>query len=468
MLTRTKVSNKVEKRILTGLIISTDFLRAVRDILQTDLLAISYSETVAEWCLEYFDNYGAAPGEEIQNIYEAAAPDLEEEEARAIEKFLAGLSDEYEHGDKFNVEYVKDQTVEWVKVQSLKQLSSNIKAYIANGSVEEAEAQLSKYVRVEHVTHEPTDPFTDKDKVHDAFETAVKPLMNLKGALGKFLNADLCRGSSIAIQAPAKSGKSFYLMELAFRAFRHRNNVAVFQVGDMSEPDFIERLHVRLAGRSNRPEYCGEVRIPKLNPEYGPNNRDVEPVIYEEDYIEEPLTWRQALRAGRKFVRSKPGRKFLISVHPADSISIAGIMGILDTWEDKYNFVPDVVVIDYMDLLAPEPGDNNKDERGRINGNWKAWRGMTLKRHILSIVATQSDIKGHEAETQESKHFSNDRRKFDHVTLMLGLNQTPTEKEQGIVRFNRMYRRKGECNPKACVKVLQCLQIGRPIIGSYF
>jgi hypothetical protein len=50
---------------------------------------------------------------------------------------------------------------------------------------------------------------------------------------------------------------------------------------------------------------------------------------------------------------------------------------------------------------------------------------------------------------------------------MYALNQTAEEKRIGILRIGELVIRDDEFDWKRQVKILQCLQRGRPLIGSY-
>ena len=61
---------------------------------------------------------------------------------------------------------------------------------------------------------------------------------------------------------------------------------------------------------------------------------------------------------------------------------------------------------------------------------------------------------------------SEDYRKDNHVTLSIGLNQTPEEKRAGVMRFNIPFKRHGYFNVKDFLVVLQSIKIGKCLIDS--
>ena len=61
----------IERKIVIGFIVSTDYLRQVRGIWDSKLLESGMAKRLAMWCWEYFEKYDKAPGREIEGIYYA-------------------------------------------------------------------------------------------------------------------------------------------------------------------------------------------------------------------------------------------------------------------------------------------------------------------------------------------------------------------------------------------------------------
>jgi hypothetical protein len=180
----------------------------------------------------------------------------------------------------------------------------------------------------------------------------------------------------------------------------------------------------------------------------------------------DPLTWRDGLRTGKRFMKHlRGGKDFQLLCVPNSTMSVSQIEGQLDIWEASHNFVPDVIVVDYADILAPE--DRRVEFRHQENEKWKALRRLSQSRHCLVITATQADAAAYEKKLLRQKNFSEDKRKYAHVTGMLGINQTDEEKRRGLMRLNWLMLREGEFTVKRVVTVLQCLAIGRPVLGSF-
>jgi hypothetical protein len=489
------------------MIISNQFLSGICSVYKAELMSIPYAKQIAKWCLVYFQKYGRAPKKHIQDIYEThARKGLPEEQADMIGDFLTSISREYQKGDKFNVQYSLDQAEEYFKNRSFEILKEDLDSALSLNNLQEAETLVSRFKHVKRQTDDGINPFTDKEVMVQAFEQEVNPLFTIPGALGDLMNDQLQRGNFLSIMAPEKRGKTWWLMELAKRAYKARCNVAFFGLGDMSRNQMQRRFGMMVAGKSWQPKHCGRIIIPCLDCERNqtdkchkkyrknrigldgvekfdeapdnyrpctrcmgkPLNRYKGAIWYEERGPVIPLTWRESIRASKHFAsRSAGKRDFKLVCVPAKSMNIADIRARLDIWEDTEGFVPGVIVLDYMDILAPEPG-TSKEDRGKINDNWMMARALSLERNCLIITATQTDTDSYTRDLIGPDNFSEDKRKYAHVTGVLALNQTEEEKMAGLMRIGWVFLRESDYDRRRTVKVIQCLQVGKPCIASYW
>jgi len=505
--TRKKIDVSTEKQILIGLVVSDQYLRTVAPLYSPDLLEIGFAPIVAGWCLDYFKRYEQAPKQHIQDLFNTwvrTKPDPEQ--VRFVEDFLASLSDEYEHSEKFNVQYLLDKTTEHFNLRKLENLAEDLKYCTSKGDLTEAKAVMNEYSTIEVATSEGIDPFDDEEAIRSAYEEQATPLFTVPGKLGEIMNEHLIRDSFIGVMAPAKSGKSWILMWLAMQAHRARCNVALFQVGDMSEGQMVRRLQISIAQRSDRSKYCGEIKIPVLDCELNQKDtcelhrkrlgsvgcyEDGEKLSYEEaaGYVPctecqydpktpfkgavwykirpacSTLTWREALAQGMAYKKKIRAKGFRLATFSNDTCSVSMIEAQLDTWERESGFIADVVVVDYFDIVAAEMGQG--DERYHENKKWKKGRSASQKKHQCWITATQADSAAMGEKSLSRKNFTVDRRKLDHVTAMFSLNQTPEEKRAGVMRVGTILVREGEFDEDKQVYVGQCLAIGKPYLFSF-
>jgi hypothetical protein len=180
-----------------------------------------------------------------------------------------------------------------------------------------------------------------------------------------------------------------------------------------------------------------------------------------------PLTGKQAAeKLTRFFGRYK--RRFKLTSYAAGTLTVSEMKRVLNAWEKRDGFIPDIIIVDYADLLSADDGKTS-EFRHRQDHVWKSLRGLSQERHALVISATQADAASYTKERLSLNNFSEDKRKLAHVTAQYGLNQDPKgiEKNLGILRVNEIVVREGAFSANNEVFVLQDLAVGRPFLESF-
>ena len=464
---RRKIDSQIERQLITAMIMSKEFLGQAVPVIDLDLIESDHFRLIGRWCLDYFETYKKAPQDHIETIYHAWSEKQEEPTAttEAIHAFLEDLSDQYEAAEDLNVPYLLDTLGSFLTIRKLSRVRDGLDYSLHQGDEKEAERSILDYRGITIGAGAGIDPLNDEKAWERAFAEPVKPLFTFPGDAGRFLNAALVRDSLIGIQGPEKRGKTWWCVEFVMRALRERRKVALFEVGDLSESQIMLRLGVRLSGRPGRKDLCGSIGIPLSieRPESGSGGEAHAKVLMKSKDYQHPVTKNACLKACKRFLRScgiPRGKPYIkISIHANSSINVRGIEGILQGWEMQEKFIPDVIVIDYADILSAE--DPNKQARDQVNDTWKALRRLSQERHCLVIVPTQADAGSYDINTQSMKNFSEDKRKLAHVTGMIGLNQNDQEKQLNIMRLNWLVLRESPYSSSYCLHVAQCISLGK-------
>ena len=217
----------------------------------------------------------------------------------------------------------------------------------------------------------------------------------------------------------------------------------------------------------------------KNNPKYVPcteclrgsaeHRADYEGAIYWRirDKVE-PLTSGQHFEAKQEFYkkyRLSERTAPMIANYAADELSLSKLRSLLERLKN-IGRLPRILILDYMDLLGAERYTN--DFRNSQFEIWKGIRGIAKEYGILIVTATQANAASYHQDLLDESNFSEDKRKNGLVTALVGLNQTPREKEMGVMRLNTILARDGYFDKRKTVTVLQCLQMGQPMLGSYW
>lgn len=492
------VDNSLEEKILTGLIVSDRICRDTLKLIKRDTFQNPYVQTLVKWVSNYYKTYHKAPQKTIQDIYNVERTNLKNEESLLIGTFLGKLSDAFEREERINEDYLIDRAVEYVKKRALKNISERIESCVETNKVDEAEKALQSYQQITKDSQKFINPFSDETvkKFFVDESNNINKMFAMPGALGSLIGY-FERGTLVGIMAPAKRGKSFLLMEIALQAFFERFKV-LFVSLEMNSFKMERRLIRRITAFGDESkEYiypcfdCFRNQIDECNKSIRTNNirlrdeddakpdfdsnMDYRPCTAcrgKKDYL--PETWFELhKRPKRKATNSRKvisgiskmyQDNFRLICYPKFSANVQNIKSDILSLEQNENFIPDVIVIDYADILAPE--DSRITGRDRYDETWKMFGNLADVRRALVVTASQTNRQSFDKKNVTQTDASEDIRKIANVEMMLVLNQTTEEKRSHIMRVAVVAGRDDEFDQyKGCV-ILQNLALGQVCLDS--
>lgn len=456
-----------ERSILTGMIVSDRILLRIVAHLKGEKKPFrsKWSNIVARWCLEFAGRYAMAPKKSIVPLFRQWAEATQDEEAvQLVEGFLTSLSQSHASASELNEDHLLDMASRFFNEVKLERLVANVEADLLRKDVEAAREHVATHVPVSLGSSDMVDVLTDTNAVKEALtEEEHDVLIHYPGPLGEFFGSHLCRDALVAYLAPEKRGKSFWLIDAAWRAATaEKRRTLFYSVGDMTQRQMMRRLLTRAC---RRPLRAGEVSRPVRIKRRAADGEVA--VQMESKLFDKPLSLSKAQQVMRGVWEDTAHRDSLLKMRcTANSTTrVADIEADLDGLAQA-GWVADVVVIDYADILAPEGTAYAQDFRHQTNETWKALRRLSQKHHCLVLTATQSDAASYSADTLRRSHFSEDKRKLAHVTGMAGINQTEGEKERGLYRLNWIVLREDVFLESRCVTAAGALALANPAIRS--
>lgn len=415
-----------------------------------------WQNIVAGWTIKHLKKYHEPLGPQtVEARFQTwAAKSKSESTIKAMEKFLNQFDGIFcERVTAMSSEYILDLAGDVFEKIRLRGVVDLVETDLDVDNVRKASERLSRSLKIELGVGSLFRPGVDYERWRKAFEAdQVQSLIKYPGKLGEYIGDDFCRDAFVSFLGATGVGKSFVLLDASFRGIRQHRRVAFFECGDMSESQFSRRMAQRALCR---PKKDSTIQLPVDWEDTGI------PVLKKDR--RKGISLQEAFKAWKKVQRKRD--LFRLSCHPNSSINIEGIDSILQEWI-REGWLPDVVAIDYADILAPPSGV--KELRDQIDITWRHMRRMSQEYHCLVLTATQADTESYDRVLITRRNFSNDRRKNDHVTGMIGLNSTHEEKELGISRWNWLKRRDDAYNEKKTVTIAGCLAIGCPVWISTF
>jgi len=504
MITERSVSVTEEKRIATGLITSTKFIDEIKSVLQLDYFTNSYLRTVSEWCIAFYEEHEKAPFKHIGDIYESESHNLKESDSELIGDLLKMLSEQYDEGS-INVDFLRDSALDYFRKRELEIVVNNVSVLKEKGDYDEAEKEIERFTKVSLdidsgviLNLGDIDTLTEIYKQRDEDD---KNFFNLPGDLGRYLGS-YKRGDVIGYYAPAKRGKSWSLVDCYKHGILSRKKTLFWSI-EMTKTEIVPRIM-----KSFIPMVDEEGTYPfpvfdcKKNQTGDCTDRESGVIILDGDeFIEDPshkvctkcmrggrhdyemtvyqdlifrkqddiFTIRKEVEGARRGngigeILNKYGR---LSVHKKYTLTYDKMMRDLEILNQKDGFIPDIFIIDYIDILDISSKTSFEDYR-KVDEAWKLLARMAGEFNALVITATQANKEGHKAELLASTHQGGYYGKNQHVNLMVGINQTAEEKELGIIKYGITEARSQHYIPGKMCTVLQDLKAGQAYLDSYY
>jgi len=203
---RININSSLEKRILTGMIVSKEFMDKVHKAYNHEYIESSYIRKTIKWVMDYYTRYNDVPGESIKDIFIANKKKLKEEEFEILDTLIDDILTGYTEGS-FNNDYITDQALNFFKTRELSITANNIRYYLDRGEIVEAEREIETYTRITKPNLEINGFIASEDAMNQTFENEDEiSLLNLPKSLGKFMGT-FQREWLVGISAPFKKGK---------------------------------------------------------------------------------------------------------------------------------------------------------------------------------------------------------------------------------------------------------------------
>ena len=498
------VYKTAEDEILTAMIASTAFMDHAMAWYRPEYFT-DYAQIIAGWVVRFFNEYRQAPGKTIQNIYTVEKENIPPALAANVATYLTNLSTEYERQTEFNLTYMLDIAQQYFKRRSYEYLFTTGRDLMRAGRVDEAIALHDDFTGVVQATSGWENPFDPKViQSHFMADDEAYHVLNFRGALGQLIGP-LERNWLVAFMGPMKRGKSFWCEESIFAALAMQKKVAYINL-EMPNRTVRTREYKRITGlpeRANRvimpqfdcylnqtgvcnlPERKGigtlmvDNNVPKYTPGhpwkvciYCRENKALIKQLYARDFFAPTIWYSHVNRLGMdvkavlreaKGVEVMYGANLRQKTYPAYSATVDDVRRDLDELIYAHKFYPDVVVLDYADILGSEQSYNQ--ERHRLDNIWKRLKQAAGEMGCLWLTATQTNRKGMERKRLRQTDTAEDIRKMAHVDAMWGINQTEPEQERHYTRITTLASRHREPIHKE-VLVLHQLQLGLPYLDS--
>lgn len=482
--------------------------------------------------LNFYKKYGIAPRRTIKFIHEEQKAVLRSDEIKIDEKLLKVIAKEYRAArESYNVSpqfVISEMIPKFIRSKKINEISEKIGDNLESGNIEKAESLITEYNKV---TDEPPDysyGFTEPLTLEYHNELAErrkaegsKEVYRFDRSLGAIsaLIGPLKRQWLMSVSGSTKSGKSYFVLDLAIdAAILHKRKVMML-CPEMSEDDMVEeRINAWITERAVDKQLSGISYVPEIdcmNNQTGqcqvlkkPLNK--KPILYKvgESYstikADDKLCkdWKtcEQCRGSRrpskiyrkrfipavfqrktkilKFNEKRLFRKLKemsarnvqnlkIKYFPKYSATIEDCFASIRNYTAKHKWKPDIIIFDYVDILK-QSSENTEMTWKDIDHMWKQASGFAQEMDALVITPDQTTKAGRTARMLDHTSTPQASQKDHHVNIKIGLSKIEDETMNNICRCNVIYHRHKPFNRNIEVLIFQNLTTCHAIVDSVF
>ncbi len=447
-----------EKIILQFLLFSDNYQKEIFENIKKHykLFEHRFLKTTFEIVINYIEKYASVPGKD--NL-ELLLNELREKETIANFETVQIVFEDLKKtaSSKMNYIYALELTREYIFILRTKDLRKKIQEAEERNATEEIQELIEEYQRAETEKSNVIDVLNDIDKFRHIFEAQEESIFTIPGDLGIYTGG-WQRGDLIAISAPAKRGKSYMLIQIAIWAARMNLNV-LFVSLEMTEDQMMTRFYQNISGclRPNKKNKQKKVVSFSKKKDGG-----IGIVLKEKNRV--PGAYQHTKEELRKFKMFLKQGNLKMFCGGMQTVSGSDIEREIKKEMQDSSYIPDMVIVDYADIMRAEKRNNYRNE---INDKWEALKKIAQNYKCVVATATHTNKKTFERDIKQSDQ-SEDYRKTNHVSCMFALNQKKDEKKNGLMRVEMLFSRHDDDSQHEGVVLAQDLDIANPCIVSCF
>ncbi len=421
-MTDERLSGALQENILTLLCFDDASCKIARAAVTPQLFESSVFRDVAGHAIDFIDQYGEAIKDHLPDHLEGILSGDDQRKATTYKRLLDNL---FANRDSINPDYVVSQLHKFVRLQTFKAGLVKAVEAVEDGRIDEAEVEMQKAMKTQVSVFSPGLNMSDPNQVANLFDNLDEPGFDLGITHFDQLGIIPRRKQLTMFLAPRGRGKSWFCTHAAKWALLQRWTVVIVTL-EMSQNRYGARMLQSFFSISERESLTRVARLV--------HGRDggLQDIIQEQI---ERLTLHDSNI--REVVTSKVKREFrkrpplVIKEFPTQGLDVAGLRAYLDALERHEHITPDLLVVDYPDLMKHD-ASNKRIEIGLII---EQLRGIGVERNCAVVAPTQSNSTGEKATTVQTSDVAEDISKMATADTVYTYSQTPAEKKLGLARL---------------------------------
>lgn len=416
----------LQENLLTILANHDDEAKIIRHTIEPELFGGPY-RTVAARVYDFIDKYKKAPKDHLADILEDK---LGSKNKREAELYADVVNSIHEASPSINIPYVMAQMATFGRRQALRSVAVDLAKALqrdTEASLGEAEALIKKAQTSPLNVFDPGVRLGDKKQALNFLDIQASSFPTGIAELDK-RGFGPTRKEMWMMLASTKKGKSWLLLHLAKMAVMHRHKVLHITLENSWERTS-QRYYQALFSISKRKEKFNVVKFEKdtLGRISGLADSELKPALSFDDPNIRAKLEKRIDKWGQRILNN-----IIVKQFPTSSLTVPMLAAYMDNLETTERFVPDLMVLDYPDLLKMDK--NNL--RLSVDEVYKDLRGLAVERNIALAAVSQSNRGAASAKNVKIENVAEAWSKVAHCDTVLTYSQTEAEKQLGLARLN--------------------------------
>lgn len=415
------VSQHIQDCFVCLSISDTKFLQAARRSVKPEYFGSEITSSLVRLCYDFFDQFHFAPQ---QHFKDEVTRFLQSKDPEKAQLYLSYF-DRVREIEKPNVAYVISRINKFVQARELEQGTLKIIKLAQDGKFEEVREMMQAILKAglghedvglkyfENLTPSYLQPYKSNEKLI----SVGMPPIDERFARG------LCRTDFLCILGGFKGKKSWACVWFGCQGLKQGLKV-LHITHELSLEDTEKRYDQALGALSgNLQQTRQEVKIETM----GDLGELLETSIIEVPTVADTLE----VRTVRKKIK-RLGGELIIRKYPMGRCTMDELERYLDYLESFENFLPDIIINDYIEKMKIPPGEGRRDY---INDYYLQSKGIADERKLLMITVSQATREALRKMKLSQKDFAEDIRKLGNADVVFAITQTDEQAEQNLMLF---------------------------------
>ena len=356
--TENKPFGEYEEQAIVALMLDNpEFFSGIAKYLDKDLFHKAEVQFVVLHILQYYEKYDVFPTRLL--LRDIITKKLTVDDAY-VNDILGVLDSKVNHRD---VPIIKDSLLQWAKSQAFKILWSpeTIERY-TKGDFEYVEEVFDKARRIKDVQYNGLQLFRDIESIFvtNVFEHLTTGFPKLDVDLNE---GGPSKGDLTVFMAPTGVGKSIALANVAAANCKQGKNV-LFVTLELST----QKSALRTLGAMTE--------LPVFGTDSGKHH--------------------DKITTNARNIKSSGGGDIYFFQLPPDEISVDDLNNLIDEIKKRENWVPDVLIVDYLELMVSRRSSDNDNDYTRGKAVATQLRGICMIQKTCGFTATQTNRSGND------------------------------------------------------------------------